>query len=48
MPDTLKNEVALVTAAGPGIGRATSLFLAREGATIVVADVDANGGSSAK
>ena len=44
MPDTLNAKIALVTGAGSGIGRATSLVLAREGATIVVSDVNADGG----
>ncbi len=44
MPGTLHEKIALVTGAGSGIGRATSLVLAREGATIVVADVNADGG----
>ncbi len=44
MPDTLNNKIALVTGAGSGIGRATSLVLAREGATVVVSDVNADGG----
>ena len=44
MPGTLKEKIALVTGAGSGIGRATSLVLAREGATIVVSDINADGG----
>ena len=44
MADMLKDKIALVTGAGSGIGRATSLVLAREGATIAVSDIDANGG----
>ena len=44
MPNTLHEKIALVTGAGSGIGRATSLVLAREGATVVVSDVNAAGG----
>ena len=44
MPGTLQEKIALVTGAGSGIGRATSLVLAREGATIAVCDIDANSG----
>jgi len=36
----LENEVAIVTGAGSGIGRATALLFAREGAKVVVADSD--------
>ena len=43
MAGTLHEKIALVTGAGSGIGRATSLVLAREGATIVVSDVNADG-----
>lgn len=35
----LKNKVALITGAGSGIGRESALFFAREGAKVVVADL---------
>jgi NAD(P)-dependent dehydrogenase (short-subunit alcohol dehydrogenase family) len=38
----LQGQVAIVTGAGRGIGRATALELARLGADIVIAEVDAN------
>lgn len=37
-------KVALVTGSGSGIGRTTAQFYAREGAKVVVSDVDMNGG----
>ena len=43
MPGTLGNKIALVTGAGSGIGRASSLVLAREGAKVVVSDINASG-----
>jgi NAD(P)-dependent dehydrogenase (short-subunit alcohol dehydrogenase family) len=39
----LKEKVAIVTGAGQGIGRAISMGLAREGAKIVVADINRQG-----
>src|SRR5215216_716721 len=44
MPGLLDGKVAMVTGAGSGIGRATSLELARSGAKVVVSDVDEDGG----
>lgn len=37
----LQSRVAIVTGAGQGIGRALALGMAREGATVVVADINA-------
>ena len=39
--DRLKGKRCLVTAAGQGIGRATALALAREGAEVLATDIDA-------
>lgn len=36
----LKNRIALVTAAGSGIGRAGAIAMAREGASVVVTDLN--------
>lgn len=49
MPSSLRysglkvlNKVVLITGAGSGIGRATALLFAKEGAKVVVTDVDAS------
>ena len=44
MTGILDGKVALITGAGSGIGRATSKIFAREGARLIIADVDEAGG----
>ncbi len=39
-----QNKIALVTGAGSGIGRASALEFAKEGAKVVVVDIDLKGG----
>lgn len=39
----LKDKVSVITGAGRGIGRATALKFAREGANVVVCDIDRKG-----
>lgn len=45
MAGRLDGKVILITGAGSGIGRATALACAREGARVAVADIDEDGGS---
>lgn len=44
MPGTLEGKVAMVTGGASGIGRATALIYAREGAKLVIADMNEDGG----
>ena len=41
----LENKVALITGAGSGIGRESAVLFAKEGAAVVVADVNDKGGA---
>ena len=43
----LEGKVAIVTGAGNGMGRATAILFAHEGARVVIGDVDEAGGESA-
>lgn len=43
MEQDLKDQVAIVTGAARGIGRATAALLAEHGASVVIADVDGEG-----
>lgn len=40
----LKDKTAIITGSASGIGRATALLFAEQGASVVVADIDDNGG----
>jgi NAD(P)-dependent dehydrogenase (short-subunit alcohol dehydrogenase family) len=47
MEKVLENKVAIITGAGSGIGKATATLFAKEGARVVVSDIDEKNGNNA-
>lgn len=43
---SLENKVAIISGAGSGIGKATAILLAKEGAKVVVSDINEEGGDA--
>lgn len=48
MPRRFEDKVVIVTGAGNGIGRASAVAFAAEGASVVIADVDSAAGEAAR
>ncbi|MGH7906424.1 MAG: SDR family oxidoreductase [Candidatus Binataceae bacterium] len=48
MAGSLADKVALVTGGASGIGRAAAVAFAREGARVVISDIDAGGGEATR
>ncbi len=44
----LEGKVAFITGAGSGIGRSAAVLFAREGAKVVIADVNVEGGEESE
>ncbi|MGD9054978.1 MAG: glucose 1-dehydrogenase [Desulfobacterales bacterium] len=44
MPDRMKDKIALITGGSSGIGRAASQLFSREGAKVIIADINVEGG----
>jgi 3(or 17)beta-hydroxysteroid dehydrogenase len=44
--DRLKGKVAVITGAASGMGRATAIKFAGEGAAVVIADLNVEGGEA--
>src|SRR5215470_8666948 len=42
----MKDKVVIITGGASGIGRATAIAFAREGATVVIGDLDKTGGEN--
>ncbi|MAO42641.1 SDR family NAD(P)-dependent oxidoreductase, partial [Leeuwenhoekiella sp.] len=43
--DRVKNKIAIVTGGASGLGKSSAILLAREGAKIVITDLDEENGN---